>query len=224
VLSIVVPTLNEATCLATTLTAARQPGVDEVIVVDGGSVDGTCEVARRVADRVLVAARGRAQQMNAGAAAARGDVLLFLHADTRPPAGFAEAVARALRDPAVVGGRFDVVLDAPGWAYRLTGQLISARSRLTGVATGDQALFVRRAVFERLGGFAPLPLMEDIDLTRRLKRVGHLAALRETVTTSARRWQSRGLVRTVLLMWALRAAYYAGISPTLLARAYPHAR
>jgi rSAM/selenodomain-associated transferase 2 len=162
--------------------------------------------------------------MNAGAAAARGDVLLFLHADTRLPDGFADAVARALADPHVVGGHFAVALDAPGWRYRLTERLISGRSRLTGVATGDQAIFVRRAVFQALGGFAPLPLMEDIDLMRRLKHRGRVAALRERVVSSARRWERNGFWRTVLLMWTLRLAYYAGVSPTALARFYRDSR
>src|SRR5437879_1027424 len=166
----------------------------------------------------------RAQQMNAGAAAARADVLLFLHADTRLPAGYAQAVAGALADPAVVGGRFDVRLDAAGLAYRALGRLISLRSRLTRVATGDQAIFVRRAVFERLGGYPLVPLMEDVALSRAMKRAGRVACLNETVTTSARRWQRHGVARTVLVMWALRAAYYAGVPPARLARIYPDAR
>src|SRR2546427_191695 len=176
-LSVVVPTLDEAEALPATLAAARQPGVCEVIVVDGGSRDGTLAVARPLADRVLRAPRGRAQQMNAGAAAARADVLLFLHADTRLPAGYAQAVAGALADPAVVGGRFDVRLDAAGFAYRALGRLISLRSRLTRVATGDQAIFVRRAVFEHLGGYPLVPLMEDVALSRALKRAGRIACL-----------------------------------------------
>ena len=212
-LSVVVPTLDEAEALPATLAAARQPGVCEVIVVDGGSRDGTLAVARPLADRVL-----------AGAAAARADVLLFLHADTRLPAGYAQAVAGALADPAVVGGRFDVRLDAAGLAYRALGRLISLRSRLTRVATGDQAIFVRRVVFERLGGYPLVPLMEDVALSRAMKRAGRVACLSETVTTSARRWQRHGVARTVLLMWALRAAYYAGVPPARLARVYPDAR
>ena len=223
-LSIVVPTLDEAAVLPATLAAARQPGVAEIIVVDGGSRDGTLAVARALADRVIEAPRGRAQQMNAGAAAACGDVLLFLHADTLLPPGYVQAVARVLADPAVVGGRFDVRLDAGGLAYRIIGRLISLRSRMTRVATGDQAIFVRRAAFERLGGYPPLPLMEDIALSRALKGAGRIACLAETVTTSARRWQQRGVVRTVLLMWCLRAAYYAGVSPVRLARIYRDAR
>ena len=219
-LSVIVPTLNEEAALPAALAAARQPSVLELIVVDGGSRDRTCEIAHALADRTLSSGRGRARQMNAGAAAARGDVLLFLHADTRLPDGYATAVAGALADPAVVGGRFDVCLDAPGAAYRLIGRMISLRSRLTRVATGDQAMFVRRAVFERLGGFPAVPLMEDIALSRALKTLGGVACLRETVLTSARRWQRHGLVRTVLLMWLLRAGYYAGISPARLARFY----
>ena len=223
-ISVVVPTLDEAASLAQTLTAARGRGVGDVVVVDGGSRDATREVAARLADRVLVAPRGRAAQMNAGAAAARGDVLLFLHADTQLPDDFADAVAKVLVAPEVVGGFFAVVLDAPGWRYALTARLISVRSRITGIATGDQAIFVRRAVFEALGGFAPLPLMEDIELMHRLKRRGRVAALRQAVTTSTRRWERRGFWRTVLLMWALRVGYYAGISPGTLARWYRDAR
>jgi rSAM/selenodomain-associated transferase 2 len=222
-LSVVVPTLDEERNLPATLRAARQPGADELIVVDGGSRDGTLAVAAALADRVLVAPRGRARQMNAGASAARGDVLLFVHADTCLPAGYPGAVRRALAAGAV-GGRFDVRLDAPGLAYRAIGTLINLRSRLTRVATGDQAIFVRRSVFERLGGFPPVPLMEDVALARALKRTGRVACLGETVVTSARRWQQHGVLRTVLLMWALRLAYYAGVPPSRLARGYDDAR
>jgi rSAM/selenodomain-associated transferase 2 len=224
VVSVVVPTLDEAPSLAETLTVARRHGAADIVVVDGGSRDATRDVAAPLADAVVVAARGRAAQMNAGAAAARGDVLLFLHADTRLPGGFADAVAQALAAPDAVAGFFAVVLDAAGWRYRTIGRLISVRSRMTRVATGDQAIFVRRDVFEALGGFASLPLMEDIELMRRLKRRGRVVALRETVTTSARRWERHGVWRTVLLMWALRLAYYAGVSPDVLARWYRDAR
>jgi rSAM/selenodomain-associated transferase 2 len=223
-LSVIVPTLDEASVIAVTLAAARVPGCGELIVVDGGSSDDTLAIARRLADRVLSAPRGRAAQMNAGARAAGGDVLLFLHADTRLPADYSGAIARALADEGVIGGRFDVRLDAPGLAYRVLERAISARSRHTRVATGDQAMFVRRETFARVGGFPLLPLMEDLALARALKRVGRVACLRETVLTSARRWQRHGVVRTVLLMWTLRLAYYAGISPTRLARVYADAR
>jgi rSAM/selenodomain-associated transferase 2 len=224
VISVVVPTLDEAPSLAQTLTVARRHGAADVVVADGGSRDATRDVATRFADAVVVAERGRAAQMNAGAAAARGDVLLFLHADTRLPDDFADAIVRALAAPDAVAGFFAVLLDAAGWRYRMIGRLISVRSRLTRIATGDQAIFVRRDVFEALGGYAPLPLMEDIELMRRLKRRGRVVALPQAVTTSARRWQRHGVWRTVLLMWTLRLAYYAGISPVTLARWYRDAR
>jgi len=223
-ISVIVPTLDEAPVLASTLAAARAADDVEIVVVDGGSRDATVAAARTLADRVLDAPRGRAQQMNVGAQVARGDVLLFLHADTLLPAGYAAAVRGALARADAVGGRFDVRLDAPGVVFRLTERLINMRSRMTGVSTGDQAIFVRRTVFERIGGYPPLPLMEDIALCRALKRLGVMVALRDAVVTSARRWQRQGVVRTVLLMWGLRAAYYAGVSPVRLARLYADAR
>jgi len=223
-LSVIVPTLDEEATIASTLAHARRPGDVELVVVDGGSRDETVNVARPLADRVLDAPRGRAVQMNAGAAAARGAVLLFLHADTRLPDDYPALVAEALAPADVVGGRFDIRLDAPGLAYRVIERLIGLRSRLTGVATGDQAIFVRRDAFVRVGGYPAIPLMEDIALCRALKRAGRMAALRDVVVTSARRWQRDGLVRTVALMWTLRLAYYAGVSPARLARAYRAAR
>jgi rSAM/selenodomain-associated transferase 2 len=223
-LSVIVPTLDEEATIASTLAHARRPGDVELVVVDGGSRDETVNVARPLADRVLDAPRGRAAQMNAGAAAARGAVLLFLHADTRLPDDYPALVAEALAPADVVGGRFDIRLDAPGLAYRVIERLIGLRSRLTGVATGDQAIFVRRDAFVRVGGYPAIPLMEDIALCRALKRAGRMAALRDVVVTSARRWQRDGLVRTVALMWTLRLAYYAGVSPARLARAYRAAR
>ena len=218
--SVIVPALDEEQAIESAIAAARQPGILEIIVVDGGSRDGTVARARTRADRVLCAERGRANQMNAGAAGARGDVLLFVHADTRLPPGCHAAITRALADERVVGGRFDLRLDAPGLPYRVIERMISLRSRITRVATGDQAIFARRSAFERLGGYPPLPLMEDIAFCRALKRVGRIACLRERVVTSARRWQQRGVVRTVVLMWVLRLAYHAGVSPARLARAY----
>jgi rSAM/selenodomain-associated transferase 2 len=217
-LSIVIPALDEAANLAALLPALRSGEPEaELIVVDGGSRDGTREVAaRHPGVRWLEAPRGRATQMNAGARAARGDVLLFLHADTQLPAGAGAAVHAALADARVVAGRFDVAFDTTCPIMRLTAWLMNLRSRWTGISTGDQALFVRRNVFEALGGFAEIPLMEDIDLTRRLKRSGHQAALRRRVTTSARKWQTEGAVRTILLMWTLRLLYAGGVSPATL--------
>ena len=222
--SIVVPALDEEATIAATLGRLREPEVREVIVADGGSTDRTREIAGPLADRVIEAPRGRASQMNAGAAAAGGDVLLFVHADTLVPPGFAAAIVRALADREVVGGRFDVELDEPGVLYRMVGTAISLRSRWTRLFTGDQAMFVRREVFARLGGYPDQPLMADLELSIALRRAGEIACLRERVTTSARRWRERGLVRTILLMWTIRTLYAAGVSPRTLARFYASIR
>jgi rSAM/selenodomain-associated transferase 2 len=222
--SVIIPTLNEESALAATLERARQPAVREIIVVDGGSTDATRAVAARRADVVGSARRGRAAQMNAGAERARGDILLFLHADTSVPNGFAEAVIAACAAPDVIGGRFDVDLQPSSSLIRLTGELMNQRSRLTRIATGDQAIFIRRDVFAQLGGYADIPLMEDIDLSRRMKRAGRIACLRQRVTTSARRWQKHGVIKTILTMWTLRALYFCGASPARLLRVYGDAR
>ena len=226
-LSVIVPTLDEEGVLGATLAGVRAARVVhelELVVVDGGSRDGTCAVAARHTDRVLHAAAGRASQMNAGAAAARGDTLLFLHADTLLPRGFDVAIADALADSATVGGRFDVHLDGDSRVLPLVAAAINWRSRWTRIATGDQAIFVRRAVFEALGGYAPVPLFEDVRLTIALKRLGGVACLRERVVTSARRWERRGPLRTVALMWALRLGHALGVSPARLRRLYDDVR
>jgi rSAM/selenodomain-associated transferase 2 len=191
-----------------------------VVVVDGGSRDASVQVVERAGVRCLAGAPGRARQMNAGARATRGDLLLFLHADTRLPPGALEAVEAALADPRVVGGRFDVTFDSARPIMRLTAGLMNLRSRLSGIATGDQTLFVRRAVFEDVGGFPEIPLMEDVEFSRRLKRRGPRACLRLRVTTSARKWEREGPVRTVLLMWTLRLLYFLGAPPGRLHRWY----
>jgi rSAM/selenodomain-associated transferase 2 len=221
-LSVVIPALDEAPNLARLLPALRRtcPGA-EIIVVDGGSRDGTAEVVRGQADvRLLEGAPGRARQMNAGARAAGGDVLLFLHADTWLPDGAAAAIAAALADPAVLGGRFDVRFDSPRPVLRMVAWFMNARSRATSICTGDQALFVRRAAFEAVGGYPDIALMEDIDLCRRLKARGRLAALRARVTTSARKWEREGPLRTIGLMWALRLLHFCGVAPARLHRWY----
>lgn len=223
-ISIVVPTLNEEESLLATLASAREPGVREIIVVDGGSTDRTPELAAQHADRALGAQIGRAHQMNAGAAVATGEVLLFLHADTRLPEGFSEAVSMALADRMVVGGRFDVSLMPGSPLLWLTATLLNLRSRWTRVSTGDQGIFVRREVFEALGGFPPIPLMEDVEFSRNLKRAGQVACLRQRVTTSSRRWRQDGVVRTILLMWSLRCLYFCGVSPERLHRFYRNTR
>jgi rSAM/selenodomain-associated transferase 2 len=192
-----------------------------VIVVDGGSDDATMQVAARVSGvRLLTSPRGRARQMNAGARAAQGDTLLFLHADTWLPEGGLGAIAAALDDARVVGGRFDVRFDSPRPVLRMIAFFMNLRSRASGISTGDQAIFVRREVFETMGGYPDMPLMEDIELTRRLKRRGRLAALPWRVTTSARKWKREGALRTMTLMWALRFLYMVGVSPARLHRWY----
>ncbi len=222
--SVVMPTLNEAGSIARTLSRVRQAGACEIVVVDGGSDDGTAECARPYADRLISAPRGRARQMNAGARSANGEALLFLHADTLPPAEFAERIADALADPEVVGGRFDVCVDAPGWSFRMIGTLMNLRSRLTGIATGDQGIFVRRAIFETIGGYPEWDLMEDLEFSRQLKRAGKIACLRARVKTSARRWQQHGVAKTILLMWGLRLCHFFGVSPAALKMFYADTR
>ncbi|HYD50830.1 MAG TPA: TIGR04283 family arsenosugar biosynthesis glycosyltransferase [Terriglobales bacterium] len=223
-LSVIVPCLNEAAVIASTLRRLRDAGDGEIVVVDGGSDDATVAVAGPLADIVIQASRGRAAQMNAGAAVAHGDILLFLHADTLLPSHFDDVVAEACADAAVAGGRFDVELVPSSPLLWLTGELMNRRSRLSGIATGDQAIFVRRAVFEKLGGYAALPLMEDIDFSRRLKRAGKIACLRQRVQTSSRRWRERGIARTILLMWSLRLLYFCGVSAERLRRLYDDVR
>jgi rSAM/selenodomain-associated transferase 2 len=216
-LSLVIPALNEAVgieaCLAA-LAPLRARG-HEVIVVDGGSDDGTPQLAAPLADRVLAAPRGRAAQMNAGAAAASGDALLFLHADTRLPPEADRTVLAALESRA--WGRFDVRIDSRDPRLAVVGFCMNWRSRLTGIATGDQAVFVRRADFP---GFPAIALMEDVAFSRAMKRISPPACLRARVTTSARRWERHGVLATVLLMWRLRLAYRLGADPDELARRY----
>jgi len=213
-----VPTLNEAANLGRLLPDLHERCREaEVILVDGGSEDATREVATRFPHVQLVTSpRGRARQMNAGARVARGDTLLFLHADTRLPDRALEAVAAALDDARVVGGRFDVSFDSPRAVFRMIAYFMNLRSRWSRISTGDQAIFVRRSVFEAMGGYPDIALMEDIELCRRLKRRGRLAALRTRVTTSARKWEREGALRTMALMWALRFLYMIGVSPARL--------
>jgi rSAM/selenodomain-associated transferase 2 len=221
-LSIIMPVLNEAAGIEAALRALapdRARGI-EVIVVDGGSHDGTAELDRPLADRVLSAPRGRAAQMNAGAAAAGGDALLFLHADTRLPDDADRLVLDGLLRRA--WGRFDVRFDAGGW-LRLVAPMMNVRSRLTGIATGDQAMFMTRAAFDQAGGFPDIALMEDIALSARLKRLGRPLCLSARVTTSGRRWRAHGTLRTILLMWRLRLAFFLGSDPDELARQYGYA-
>ncbi|MDO8384827.1 MAG: TIGR04283 family arsenosugar biosynthesis glycosyltransferase [Polaromonas sp.] len=192
----------------------------EIIVADGGSSDPSAELALAGGARVVHAPRGRALQMNAGAAQAHAEVLLFLHADTRLPANADELIREALAGGARVWGRFDVAITGRPRMLRLIAVLMNLRSRLTGIATGDQAIFMTRAAFNAVGAFPAQPLMEDIEMSRRLLQLSRPACLRAKVQTSGRRWESRGVWRTVLLMWRLRFAYWRGAAPERLADLY----
>lgn len=222
--SVIVPALNEADRIAACLAdvaAMLITANDECIVVDGGSTDATARIAREQGARVIAGPRGRARQMNAGAAGASGEVLLFLHADTQLPVTARHAIDAAWAARGVrLWGRFDVSLDAAGPAYRIIETMMNLRSRMSGIATGDQAMFVAADLFHAAGGFADIALMEDIDLSRRLGRHARPVNLRARAVTSARRWQDEGVVRTVLTMWALRAGFRLGVSPERLRACY----
>lgn len=221
-LTIVMPVLNEAAGIVQALRALaplRARGA-ELMVADGGSSDDTVALARAGGARVIHAPRGRALQMNAGAQHAGGDVLLFLHADTELPANADILIAQALAAGSRVWGRFDVRIEGRHSFLRVIAALMNLRSRWTGIATGDQAMFMTRAAFEAVGGFAAQPLMEDIAMSARLLKHSRPACLRARVSTSGRRWESRGVWRTVLLMWRLRFAYWRGAAPEQLAELY----
>jgi rSAM/selenodomain-associated transferase 2 len=220
--SLIVPVLDEAAQIQQRLEPLqdlRQCG-HEVIVVDGGSVDGSLPLAQSLADRILTVARGRARQMNAGARVASNEWLLFLHLDTELPESAAQIMANDIAASGREWGWFDVQLANPGWPYRVIAWHMNRRARLTRVCTGDQALFVRRCCFEALGGFPDLPLMEDVALSKRLRRRSAPLVLSAPVTTSARRWEQHGVLRTVLLMWRLRLLYWLGVSPERLVNHY----
>jgi len=221
-ISIIIPVLNEEPVLVEALPrwqTLRRRGC-EIIVADGGSRDRSAEVARAFADGIVLAPQGRAKQMNLGARAANGEILWFLHADSQPPAGADGLIHQVLAEPGVLWGRFDVRLSGDHPLLRLVETLMNIRSRLTAIATGDQGIFVRRESFEQAGGYPEIPLMEDIALSRVLKRASRPACLRQCLTTSSRRWERNGILRTILLMWGLRLAYFLGASPARLARLY----
>ena len=220
--SIILPTLNEESCLGETLRLLRAQRPHEILVADGGSTDATCAIAV-VADRLLQGARGRAAQMNLGAAHATGDVLLFLHADCRLETGALEAAERCLRRGAAAGC-FRMRVDAAGAVFRLIDYCATARVRLTGLIYGDQGLFVRRALFEKIGGFPPLQLMEDVFISKTLRRHGRIVVAPQRITASARRWRKTGVVRQTLRNWMLTALAVGGVPPDRLAAFYPVVR
>ena len=221
-LSVIIPCLNEADGIADTLhalAALRTRGV-EIVLVDGGSTDNTLEIARPLADQTISAPRGRAQQMNAGAAVARGDLLLFLHADCRLPPSADAIIVDGLNRARKTWGRFDVAITGTHPLLGVVGAMMNGRSRLTGIATGDQGIFVTRSLFEAAGRYPDIALMEDIALTRTLKAYGKPLALRHRMIVSARRWEKHGVLRTIALMWWLRLQFWLGVAPNDLAKRY----
>ncbi|MGO2133654.1 MAG: TIGR04283 family arsenosugar biosynthesis glycosyltransferase [Halomonas sp.] len=224
-LSIIIPTLNEAATIESLLTRlpAKQTDAIEVVVVDGGSRDDTLARARPLVSKVLLQLPGRSRQMNAGACEARGRHLLFLHADTHLPPD-AELLIESALSGQSVWGRFDVRLEGRHRLLPVIARAMNLRSRLTGIATGDQGLFMTREAFQAAGGFPDQPLMEDIEMSRRLKRQSPPACLRARVTSSGRRWDHHGAWRTIHLMWRLRYRYWRGVSANILAKEYHHIR
>ena len=219
-ISVIVPTLNEQSCLAATLDVLPLVCGDELIVVDAGSTDGTPDIARRYTSQVYQGPRGRARQMNHGARQARGDILLFLHADTLLPADGLEAVRRVLQQPGTVGGAFRLRITPATPALRLVAWGTNLRSRFGGLPYGDQALFVARRVFEELGGYDDVPFMEDVRLVQALRRRGRLTILPQAVATSGRRWQRDGVLFTTVRNVVLMILYFCGVQPATLRRWY----
>lgn len=220
-IAIIIPTLNEAEGLPKTLRLLqplRQQGV-ELIVVDGGSVDTTLEAAQGLVDQWGVTSPGRANQMNQGASLTTADLLVFLHADTQLPEDAYQQLTTLPNKPHC-WGRFNVRLDGSQWAFRLIERMMNWRSCITGVVTGDQVLFVTKSLFQQVGGFPSIALMEDIAISKRLKKYAKPICLKSTVLTSSRRWQQHGILRTVLLMWRCRLAYFFNVDPTALAKKY----
>jgi rSAM/selenodomain-associated transferase 2 len=219
-LSVIIPTLNEGNgieALLSTLQSIRAQG-HEVIVADGGSNDATIALANPLADQIVNSPRGRALQMNAGAAVANGDALFFLHADSRLPANFLALIRDALNRGG--WGRFDIRLSADRILFRVVDWFMNRRSRSSGISTGDQGLFVTRELFDAIGGFPAIALMEDIAITKKLRKIQAPICLPDQIITSSKRWESNGAWRTIWLMWRLRYAYWRGADPAQLARIY----
>ena len=220
-LSIIIPTLNEAKCIEQTLEALQPYRGEnlEIIVVDGGSHDGTTGLINSLTDLSLESTRGRASQMNFGASKASGNYLMFLHADTRVPKNAFESLKNTLSQ-STIWGRFDITLSGKQLPLRVVELLMNWRSRWSGIATGDQAIFVRSDAFENVGGFPEIALMEDVALSKKLKHIAKPKCLNEKVISSSRRWETHGILRTILLMWSLRLKYFLGIDAAQIAKEY----
>jgi len=222
--AVVVPVFNEERVLPSLVEQLQRLNVDEIVIVDGGSSDGSLDLLQQSGLRWITSEPGRALQMNAGSRVSSSEILLFIHADTVIDSSQISKLRDAMSDVAVAGGRFDVQLSGNRFSFQVIAWFINLRSRLSRINSGDQCQFVRRSVFDQLGGFPDQPLMEDIEFSKRLKRVGRVICLRDRVTTSSRRWENNGVVRTVWLMWKLRLLYWSGVSPEKLAHIYRDAR
>jgi rSAM/selenodomain-associated transferase 2 len=219
-LSIIIPAFNESSFLKDTLTVLADTPKREIIVVDGGSIDTTREIAVDSGARVVTAPLGRAKQMNAGAAAARGEILFFLHADSKPPKGFFDSIYGTLHSPGCAAGAFSLAIDDAKWRFRIIEKLVWFRSTLFHLPYGDQGLFLTAETFKSLGGFPELPIMEDFVFVKKLRRLGRIEILSKTITTSARRWQRMGVLKTTLVNQCIIAGYLLGVSPERLAEWY----
>jgi rSAM/selenodomain-associated transferase 2 len=219
--SIIIPTLNEAESIQTCLLALQPLRTHcEIIIADGGSSDNTQSLAMPLADKIIPSPQGRAKQMNTGAEQASGDILVFLHADTYLPDKALTLIQQQLEASNKQWGRFDIQLNSPHLLLKIVAQLMNWRSRLTGIATGDQVIFVKRSVFFKIGQYPEIDLMEDIALSKRLKKISPPLCLKSKVTSSARRWLHNRIIKTILLMWLLRLRYYLGADPLELAQLY----
>lgn len=222
-LSIIIPVLNEEKTIGSVIENVKSSisGDNyEIIVVDGGSNDNTVSIAKSSCDQLITSSAGRGVQLNYGARASQGDTLLFVHADTILPVEFDKMITNAISTSGKSWGRFDIKLSGKKYIFRIVESLVNLRSRITSISTGDQCLFMTRALFENVNGYKDIPLMEDIDISKRLKKISIPVCLPHKVITSSRRWEEKGIIRTILLMWWLRFMFFAGVSPDNLKRLY----
>ena len=220
-ISVIIPVLNEADTIVETLQKLQtyRSQAHELILVDGLSEDETMRLAAPLVDKIICTQKGRARQQNAGAQIASGDILLFLHADTELPEKYDELIASQLKQT-FMWGRFNVRLSGQHWLLRIVEQFMNWRSCLTGIATGDQAIFLTRGSFDEIGGIPEIDIMEDIALSKRLKKLSRPACIKETVITSSRRWEEKGIMKTILFMWSMRLQYFLGVKPEILVKKY----